>query len=414
MLGCQPCQFYFAAMSFSRLSPRSARTGVTRGRASIRTPEKSSHHLRLWEAIRITREEIDLRQRQVEQVDTLFHQFIVPREAQLTNEYCNVTKHLIGHFEHAELSTADQSLLGLWISENLQSLNDHPFASIQRRQILNDAWRTLINLDGAIENQLARLARSKNSASPSYDQKIRQSGAATSTGNKYNAQQPDAGRHQSSSQETDAHGYAGSSSDNVSSDHLDTRAHKASRYSENNTDDINEKINILEQRLSAERLFRQLAKVLHPDREQNETLKAEKHILMSQCLKARQEKDINTLLSLYCEHVGDLPDDLSDNSHEELILALQQQLKQLQMELRQLRFGDPLHSQIVERYASLENADCERRINRHADSLDIEIENTKLLASQLDTQFGLMDALEQRREVEMDRLAIDELTGMSY
>ncbi len=67
----------------------------------------------------------------------------------------------------------------------------------------------------------------------------------------------------------------------------------------------------------------------------------------------------------------------------------------------------------MERYSSLNDADCERRIMAHADSLDIEIDNTRLLAVQLTTQIGLADALEQRREVEMDRLAIDELTGMS-
>jgi len=47
----------------------------------------------------------------------------------------------------------------------------------------------------------------------------------------------------------------------------------------------------------------------------------------------------------------------------------------------------------------------------HAESLDIEINNTKLLTTQLGTQSGLEDALVQRREGEMDRVAIDELTG---
>ena len=394
-------------MSFSRLSPRSARKGIVYGQNSRQKSEQSSRHLQLWEAIRRTRIDIDSWQRQVDQVDALFHQFIVPREEQLTNEYCDVTDHLIGHFGEADLSVGDQSLLGLWITENLQALSDHPFAPIQRRQALNDAWRILISVDGAIENQLARLARGKNLATPLHQQGNKNAEIYAVSSDNQNTARQDACNLQSSDQQAETYNYQSTSAGNDDIEHINKSSHETDAVN------VDEKINILEQRLSVERLFRQLAKVLHPDREQNESLKAEKHILMSKCLRARQEKDINTLLELYCEHVGDLPDDLSDNSHEELISALQQQLRQLQMELRQLRFGDPLHTQIVERYSSVNDADCERRIMGHADSLDIEIANTRQLVSQLKSQIGLADALEQRREVEMDRLAIDELTGMS-
>jgi hypothetical protein len=160
-------------MSFSRLSPRSARKGIVNGQNTKQRFEQSSRHLRLWEAIRRTREEIDSWQRQVDQVDAFFHRFIVPREEQLTNEYCDVTDRLISHFEEADLSAGDQSLLGLWITENLQSLSDHPFAPIHRRQALNGAWRILISVDGAIENQLARLARGNNVATSPHEQRIR-------------------------------------------------------------------------------------------------------------------------------------------------------------------------------------------------------------------------------------------------
>lgn len=368
--------------------------------------------MRLWEAIRRTRKEIDNWQRQVDQVDALFHRFIVPREEQLTTEYCNVTALLMGHFENTELSAGDQSLLGLWITENLQSLSDHPFAPIQRRVALNEAWRIIISVDGPIENQLSRLARGKFISASSQDELIRQPKNPGALDNTPETADQLRGNQSSNRPHAESDHDTRDRSEKNDEQRHNERAANPSNREKTNVDDIDEKINTLEQRLSVERLFRQLAKVLHPDREQNDSLKAQKHILMSQCLKAREEKDINTLLSLYCEHVGDLPEDLTDNSHEELIAALQQQLKQLQMELRQLRFGDPLHTQIVERYSSLNNADCERRITGHADSLDVEITNTKLLTSQLDTPLGLMGALEQRREVEMDRIAIDELTGM--
>ncbi|MFK7855921.1 MAG: hypothetical protein AB8B79_17525 [Granulosicoccus sp.] len=398
-------------MSLSRLSPRSTRTGITRSSSARQKPEKSSRHLRLWDAIRRTRKEIDLWQRQVERVDSLFNRFIVPREERLTDEYCNVTALLINHFEQAALSEGDQSLLGLWITENLQSLSDHPFAPIHRRHALNAAWKKLINVDGAIENQLARLASDKTDTTRSHDDQIRVTDSAVNTAPStatHGKQDPEAVfNQQTKDKQTASNGATGKSNQS----HHRKNRHNSSPTDNPESEAMDAKINVLEQRLSVERLFRQLAKVLHPDREQNESLKAEKHILMSQCLKARTDKDIDTLLSLYCEHVGELPDDLTDNTHAELLSALQQQLKQLQLELRQLRFGDPLHTQIVERYSALNDADCERRIMSHAESLNIEINNTKLLTSQLGTLPGLEDALVQRREVEMDRVAIDELTG---
>ena len=152
--------------------------------------------------------------------------------------------------------------------------------------------------------------------------------------------------------------------------------------------------------------------MLHPDREQDESLRAEKHELMSQCLKARQEKDINALLSLYCEHVGELPDDLNNDSHSELISALETQLKELQAELRHKRFGDPLQSMIVERYSSSDTSESERRIQSHAHSLDAETSQTRELVEQLEEHDGLLDALDERRSVEQDRMAINEMTGL--
>ena len=42
------------------------------------------------------------------------------------------------------------------------------------------------------------------------------------------------------------------------------------------------------------KMFRQLSKVLHPDLEQDETLKQHKHELMAQLLNARDKHDVGT------------------------------------------------------------------------------------------------------------------------
>jgi len=51
---------------------------------------------------------------------------------------------------------------------------------------------------------------------------------------------------------------------------------------------------------------------------------------MSECLQARENNDIDSLLTLYIEHIGDLPKGLLADSQEDLIRLLERQLKKTQ------------------------------------------------------------------------------------
>lgn len=381
-------------MPLSRLTPRSHKNTLARQKSSQSKNSDSQRHLHLWAAIRTTQDELDQWQRQVDQVDALFGKHIAPRERQLTSSVGDVTELLIGHFSHYSLDSPDQSLLGLWITENLNSLHDHPFGDAARVQQISKQWFELLNNGGAIENQLAKLARINNHhGNDGIEQYDNYFGSDAHEAN------------------PDVDGEPAVQASDIANDEKEVTENANKAEERANASTTASDIKLLEDKLSVERLFRQLAKVLHPDREQDEKAKAAKHVLMSECLKARQDKDINALLTLYCEHVGELPDDLNNNSHNELVKALEKQLKELQMQLRDKRFSDPLHTQIVERYSASSTADCELRIQNHAQSLDIEIASAQTQIKQLVDQEGLLDALDERRAVEQDRMAINELTG---
>lgn len=399
-------------MPLSRLSPRSSQTAPARQKVSTKLRSDAQRHLQLWEAIRKTQEELDQWQRQIDQVDALFGEHIVPRERALTGVVGDVTEQLIKQFANSSLGIAEQSLLGLWVTDNLNSLKDHPFGDSQHTQELSHAWLELLNTDGPVENQLARLARQhKLRAGQKQQPEFANTGTYEDEAD-HDDDEPlfDFGMHR---KDTDTPHE--NTRDTLEPDNSDVDGSDEPYIHDNpepSLASVADTINSLEDKLSVERLFRQLAKVLHPDREQDEQAKAAKHVLMSQCLKARQDNDINTLLSLYCEHVGELPDDLNNNSHNELVKALELQLKQLQSELRQKRFSDPLQTMIVERYASASNADCERRILSHATSLDVEIQSAQRTLIQLAQTEGLLVALDDRRAIEQDRMAINEMTGL--
>ncbi len=402
-------------MPLSRLSPRSSRSQITTKRSYKRT-SGSQPHLQLWAAIRQTRVELEQWQQQIAQVESLFAEHIAPLERKLNRAATNLTEQLIIIFTQNDLSVAERSLLGLWVNENLNSLRNHPFGEVAHIARLSTRWFEVLNNDGPVENQLARLAQKHrlNEAEDQTDFDYAPYDANEEEDEDDDEMLFDFGMHsKKEKQDTTCADKPRSQSDSGPSN----EAHDTEGDSQQQKDErvsaatIEETVTNLENKLSIERIFRQLAKVLHPDREQDEAAKATKNALMSECLEARNNKDINTLLTLYYEHVGELPDDLDQNSHMELVKALEMQLKALQQELREKRFGDPLQTMIVERYASTNEAECTRRMKSHASSLDTEIETTEHLVAQLASPEGLTDALEHRRAIEWDRLAIDELTG---
>jgi len=414
-------------MPLSRLSNRSSRKGLSRGRGANRKSSdsvnaSSSRHLRLWEAIRITREELESRIRQSEQIEELFREWIIPRETRLTQAVGNLTNTLISKLQNAnDGNDAVRSLLGLWVLQNISDLHEHPFASEEQWQLLNAQFSDVLDPTSPIDTQLIKLSRVRsqnrhdnNSAENSTDE---QSDKGESS-----VHEPDDddivfdfGWHKSST------GHQTDESNNGDNTSASTQNYEQENIQSTNEDDdsedtvfdpgIDEKVNSLQKNLSVDRLFRQLAKVLHPDREQDEAKKAEKHLLMSECLAARHRKDIDTLLELYCEHVGELPEGLNDQSHEELISALELQLKQLQRKLRLERFGDSMRSQIVERYADVSSEQTQNRISRHARDLDRQIQKIDKDDKRLKTDAGFQKVLSERRGIEQDRMSINELTG---
>ncbi|ASJ71382.1 hypothetical protein IMCC3135_06375 [Granulosicoccus antarcticus IMCC3135] len=371
--------------------------------------------MRLWEAIRLTRDELSQWRQQAEQVDSLFRLHILPRETRFTGVYSALSNRLMDHYEQARLSGAQQALLALWITDNLRALSAHPFLAPEQREALVQRWQH-VQVEESSRTGADLQSKSSRTSGSSYteydeDDELDDDDVVFDFGwHKTAPARDDQDRDDSlGNAKTDHHTDKAPSGDQPPLSDEDLSGNDG--QADNDALDVDAKVSELEQRLSIDRLFRQLARVLHPDLEQDDTLKAEKHELMSQCLQARQNKDINTLLTLYCEHIGDLPDDLSPSDHDDLIKALQQQLRQLQNELRQERFADPLRVQIIERYSDGDETQILQRIMRHAESLDAETELLNTQLSELDSDGSLEQALEVRREIELDRMVINQMTG---
>ena len=72
-------------------------------------------------------------------------------------------------------------------------------------------------------------------------------------------------------------------------------------------------------------MFRKIAGVLHPDREQDPTQREQKNQLMAELVAAREDNDIPKIFTLYNDHVGESP--LGQLNDEEELLKVIQLLK---------------------------------------------------------------------------------------
>jgi len=367
---------------------------------------------RLREAIRRTRAELDERRVRHGRIDARFAAEIRPREEAFTRTVCRLTERLVDHHERTPLADDERTLLGLWVNENLRSLTTHPFAPRAEADGLALRWRRhLGSASHPLDVPLASLYARQSGAA--MDEPTSRSARPDPTESVLDDEPPnDRGAGAGSRREDDviadstedgAGGAAGGEPDGGSrSGSGETReAATGERRAPGASDRL------------VSRLFRRLARVLHPDREPDAGLRREKHRLMSDCLRARAERDVETLLGLYATHVGALPEDLLEEHPATLVALLRRQLDTLRARLRRFSAGDALQRLIVARYGADDPAEIDRRFELHAGALDGEIERVEDLERHIVGIAGLREELAVRRERELDRLAIDELTGAS-
>ena len=409
-----------------------ARTAEPRRTAAAGEPRWST----LWRELARARERLAEHERRAGAVETLFRTGIEPRERLLTLGVVRVTGALVEHYEVTALERADRSVLGLWINENLESLAGHPYAPTLPVEALVTRWRALLDAAGDAPPDPADPASAGYRTMPvkldgaaretaERDAISRYLGALFERGANVRAHERRSAAFRSdfaaNASRGDARGAgaAPSGADPEAADAPSSGAGPGCRpgpgagpRSPGGDAPARDGLGAADgARELLERLFRRLARALHPDREPDAERRELKHVLMSTALAARRAGDLDTLLSLHAEHVGDLPEALDGTDADALVGALERQLEGMRRALDRARGGDPFRAELLARYDGADDAARARRVARHAERLDAETVRLERLVASLRDADGLADALDDRREIERDRLAVDELTG---
>jgi len=134
---------------------------------------------------------------------------------------------------------------------------------------------------------------------------------------------------------------------------------------------------------SISKLFRRVAKVLHPDLVQDDAVKEEKHNLMAELIAARENKDIIKIIAMYTEHVGEAPLDLFDGNYEKMTILLKYQVERLEQEKSKIIAEDPAHAAIYLRFHNDSAVKVNNKLRKHLKELDSQTRYVTEITSEL-------------------------------
>nr|WP_016791561.1 J domain-containing protein [Vibrio cyclitrophicus] len=144
------------------------------------------------------------------------------------------------------------------------------------------------------------------------------------------------------------------------------------------------------------KLYRQLAKQLHPDKETDEEKKSEKSALIQQLSQAKKDKDVVALFMLAQQH---LPDhEMYEGMLERLTMTLTKKIGQLNQEYQELQHGDDLKSLIWQRFGGGNKAARQKGLREYRDHLKKESQALLAQSQEIKTVKQIQQRLKQRIE----------------
>lgn len=149
---------------------------------------------------------------------------------------------------------------------------------------------------------------------------------------------------------------------------------------------------------SINRLFRKVAGVLHPDREQDEDAREEKNRLMSELVEARENNDIPAIFALYTKYVGESPLQELGGDLESATALLQRQFDQLRDQQDEITYEDPVAGTLYQRFHGKSEKTIWRHIEAHRSDLERRVADLRLLCVRVTSVNKLKPYLEERWE----------------
>ncbi|HAF2609320.1 TPA: hypothetical protein G8N50_004760 [Salmonella enterica] len=286
---------------------------------------KQSNHLRgLWEKVEQYERS---NEKAVIKVNLLYHEYeqvVMTHDRRMGDTRCQWVSHLMSFLDSKEIKRKDRQLLFEYVDGQLMQMQDFPFLYDP------DMLRSLAEHLDRHGEVLFRKERKQNLDQVCHEISLMMKAAfgddvdvpypqlreALSSGNRESLEQLfEQLRENYSARQTDE------------TDGFMEEEPEWHDYEFNYTPDENDDTSAIREIFRGSQLskiYRQIARVVHPDREQDPLKKEEKQRLMQQLVKARNEGDVVMLVKMYGELVpdGDISLDGEDLEHIEHLLLM--------------------------------------------------------------------------------------------
>ena len=165
----------------------------------------------------------------------------------------------------------------------------------------------------------------------------------------------------------------------------------------------NQNLDLLLKRSSINKMFRQLARKLHPDLAATEEERLERHHLMSELTEARDAKDIPRLFELYQQHFEESPMALlGDKADLETVTQLlKRQLDSLQRDQNKIIHSDPYAGALYMRLHKNTTKATERAIQEHVAMISEVTASLGHLVGEVTSLARLKPLLQERNEMRL-------------
>ncbi|WP_261894538.1 hypothetical protein [Vibrio cyclitrophicus] len=144
------------------------------------------------------------------------------------------------------------------------------------------------------------------------------------------------------------------------------------------------------------KLYRQLAKQLHPDKETDEERKSEKSALMQQLSQAKKDKDVVALFMLAQQHLPDHEMVMDEDMLERLKMTLTEKIEQLNLDYQDLKHGGDIKNIIWQRFGGGNKASRQKGLREYREHLKKESQELLAQSQEIKTVKQMQERLKKR------------------
>ena len=147
------------------------------------------------------------------------------------------------------------------------------------------------------------------------------------------------------------------------------------------------------------KIYKRLASLLHPDKEQDPAKKEQKHVLMQTLSDARKNKDAFTLLQLYQIHINDGEFSFDPDTLGSMQALLRAKLHRLDDELYAEKSSNELSTLVWRKFSGRSKKQTESNIKIHVANIAEEMQENQLIMQQNQTVAQMKKRLQERLEI---------------